>query len=532
MPLRMAVIALLMAMAGQSAPPSVPPSVPQTQAPPPQGQQPPVFRSGAELVRVDVTVLDNHGKPVRDLRAEDLVVEEDGVPQKIQSFELLELAPSSAADGRNLEITSRYQADQELAREDVRVFLVFWDDFHIPPQFQSQLLRNALIRFLRTMLAPTDLVAIMDPWTPMGDLEWTRRPGELWTKALALRGRQGVYVPPRNGAEENHLREFGRIDQLRAQVSFSALEAAMLHLSAKREGRKAILYFSREFRVGDRVDNFNETVNLIRRANDANVAIYSINPDGLGMRGMRTGILTDLARESGGEALVTNSPEVALQRVVEQTGAVYLVGYAPEPLRRDGKFHKIKVSARRSGLHIRARNGYWAPDEKTIAEAKAKAAEAVVPSAIESALGRLTRLDRHEGPEPLVLATVMDPPEPSERLSVQDPRLWVVRRPAELRAVLGGNPPEPTALREFVRTDRLILRFGVDGADATEANVSAGLVDRRGKRLLDLPLTRDGADWRVDLPFASIARGDYVLALEARAAGFRTAAYVPLRVKP
>lgn len=513
MPLRLGLIAVLMGMAAQV-------------------QQPPVFRSGAELVRVDVTVLDSHGKPVRDLRAEDLVIEEDDVPQKIQSFALLDLAPSTAADGRTLEITSRYQADQELAREDVRVFLIFWDDFHIPQQFQSQLLRNALIKFLRTMLAPTDLVAIMDPWTPTSHLEWTRATGDLWTQALALRGRQGVYTPPRNVAEENHLREIGRIERLRAQVSFSALEAAMAHLAAKREGRKAILYFSREFRVGDRVDNFNETLNLIRRANDANVAFYSINPDGLGMQGTRSGILTDLARESGGEALLTNSPEVALRRVVEQTGAVYLVGYAPEPLRRDGKFHKIKVSARRPGLHIRARSGYWAPDEKTIAAAKAAAVEAVVPTPIESALGELARLDRHEGTEPLALPTVMDPPGPSDRLALQPPRLWVVRRPVELRAVLGEAPPEPTVLREFVRTDRLIVRFAVDGAEASAANVSAGLVDRRGKRLVDLPLVRDGDGWRLDLPLASIARGNYVLALEAGAGELRAAAYVPVRVKP
>lgn len=532
MPLRAGVIAILMALVAQATPPSVPPSVPQNPSPPAQGQQqPPVFRSGAELVRVDVTVLDNNGRPVRDLRAEDLVIEEDDVPQKITSFELLDLA-SGAADGRNLEITSRYQAEQELAREDVRVFLIFWDEYHIPQQFASIQLRDALIKFLRTMIAPTDLLAIMDPWTPMDGLEWTRTTGELWTRALALRGRQGVYVPPRNGAEENHLRQYGSIERLRSQVSFSALESAMMHLGTRREGRKTILYFSREFGLGDRMDNFRQTEDLIRRANDANVAVYAINPDGLTMRGMRAGILTDLARQSGGESLQTNSLEVALRRVVEQTGAVYLVGYAPNPLRRDGKFHKIKVSTKRSGLQVRARSGYWAPDEKTITAAKEAAAEAVVPTPIESAVGELARLDRHEGSEPLALPTVLEPAEPSARLAMQQPRLWIVRRPADLRAVLDENPPEPTVLREFVRTDRLILRFGVDGADGAAAEVSAALVDRRGKRLTELPLTREGAGWRMDLPFASIARGDYVLALEARAGDLRAAAYVPVRVKP
>ena len=529
MPLRVGLIATVLALAGQAA--AAVPFVPQSVTPPPQ-QQPPVFRSGAELVRVDVTVLDNKGKPVRDLRADELEIEEDGVPQLIQSFALLDLAASTAADGRNLEITSRYQAEQELAREDVRVFLIFWDEFHIPQQFQSQLLRDALVKFLRTMVAPTDLVAIMDPWTPMSDLQWTRATGDLWTRVLSLRGRLGVYTPPRNVAEENHLREYGRIERLRAQVSFSALDSAMMHLSAKREGRKAILYVSREFGLGDRVDNFNEAADLIRRANDANVAFYSINPDGLTMRGMRSGILTDLARESGGESTLTNNPDVALRRAVEQTSAVYLVGYSPAPLRRDGKFHKIKVNVKRSGLQVRARSGYWAPDEKTMAAVKAASAEAVVATPIESALGELARLDRHDGDEPLALPTVLEPAEPSAALSAPRARLWVVRRPAELRAVMADDPPEPTVLREFVRTDRLIVRVGLDGAEASTATVTAALVDRRGKRLVELPLAPDTAGWRVDLPLASIARGDYVLALEARAGDLRTAAYVPIRVKP
>lgn len=530
MPVRLSAVVVLLGILSQGPPP-VPPATPPQGTPPAQQGQPPIFRSGADVVRVDATVLDNKGQPVRDLRPEDFTLEEDGVSQRIQSFDLLDLA-ASASDGRSLDITSTYKAEQELAREDVRIFLIFWDEYHIHPQFQTPLLRDALVTFLRTMLRPTDLVAIMDPWTPMDSLRWTRSVGELWTTALSLRGRQGVYTPPRNGAEENHLTQFGRIERLRAQVSFSALESAMLHLASKREGRKAIIYLSREFGVGDRVENFNRTTELIRTANDSNVAVYVINPDGITMRGMRTGILTDLARESGGESTFTNSPDVALRRAVQQTGAVYLLGYSPTPLRRDGKFHKVKVSVKRSGVQVRARAGYWAPDERTIAAAKAKATEAVVPTAIDAAVGELSRLDRHDGAEPLALPSILEPAEPSSRLAAQPPRLWIVRRPADLREVLGDDPPEPASGREFARTDRLILRFAVGGSDAAQATATAALVDRRGKRLVDLPLTSEPAGWRLDLPLSSIARGDYVLALEAKAGESRVAAYVPLRVKP
>ncbi|HEV3139529.1 MAG TPA: hypothetical protein VGY57_03385, partial [Vicinamibacterales bacterium] len=50
-----------------------------------QSQQtaPPVFRSGARLNVVDVTVLDKQGKPIEGLTANDFVITEDGEPQTI-----------------------------------------------------------------------------------------------------------------------------------------------------------------------------------------------------------------------------------------------------------------------------------------------------------------------------------------------------------------------------------------------------------------------------------------------------------------
>ena len=46
------------------------------------GQEPPVFPSGVETVRVDVVVTDAKGRPVSGLRREDFVVREDGVPRR------------------------------------------------------------------------------------------------------------------------------------------------------------------------------------------------------------------------------------------------------------------------------------------------------------------------------------------------------------------------------------------------------------------------------------------------------------------
>jgi hypothetical protein len=62
----------------------------------------------------------------------------------------------------------------KLAREDVRLFVVFWDEYHIRPQIQEPPFAANWRSFSRTMLNATDLVAIMDPRTPMSHLVFSR----------------------------------------------------------------------------------------------------------------------------------------------------------------------------------------------------------------------------------------------------------------------------------------------------------------------------------------------------------------------
>jgi hypothetical protein len=75
------------------------------------------------------------------------------------------------------------------------------------------------------------------------------------------------------------------------------------------------------------------------------------------------------------------------------------------------------------------------------------------------------------------------------------------------------------------------MRIAAGGQRASDALLGIGLVDRRGKRLTDLPFTRDTHGWLLDLPLQSIARGDYVIEITATAGESRSAAYVPIRVR-
>ncbi|HVL67463.1 MAG TPA: VWA domain-containing protein [Vicinamibacterales bacterium] len=498
------------------------PAAQQTQ-PPAQ----PTFRTGAELVRVDVTVLDRRGHAVTSLTADDFVVFEDGVRQTIQSFRFVDVAAGPVEP--LFDADSTVKTVSELARDDVRMFLVFWDEYHIPPHAQARGLRDDLTEFIRTMVAPADVVAIMDPWTPMSHLQFTRDRSALVAQIMTLQGRQGVLVPPRNAAEENHLRAGSRARFAREQVALSALRSAMLHLATLREGRKAVLYVGREFHVGP--DTTSEALDLIQTANDANVAFYSINPDGLQMYGSRAGILSDIARNTGGESLLTNDIGQALQRAVAQASSYYLLGYAPQPLRRDGKFHKIDVKVTKGGLQVRARNGYWAPSVAELTASRRAAAEAALAPPVEAALSQLARLEAAGRDSDVIARTVFDPDPAPPALRLAAPRVWRVRTPAELRAVLSAAPPEPTTDRQFTRGDRLIVRAAAEGPAAGAAVLSVALVDRRGRRLTELPVSQHAGEWMIDVQLQSLARGGYLVLFELTSGDTRAAAYLPVRIE-
>ncbi len=99
-------------------------------------------------------MLDHRGQPVPALKAEDFLIEEDGVPQKVTSLKYVE-ANGQPTDDLSLPIRSPEHAAAEAARDDVRVFLIFWDEYSID-QFASAIrAREALTRLVGDRL-PTD----------------------------------------------------------------------------------------------------------------------------------------------------------------------------------------------------------------------------------------------------------------------------------------------------------------------------------------------------------------------------------------
>jgi hypothetical protein len=84
----------------------------------------------------------------------------------------------------------------------------------------------------------------------------------------------------------------------------------------------------------------------------------------------------------------------------------------------------------------------------------------------------------------------------------------------------------------FVRTDRLLIRVRTYGASAAGAAMTARLIDRRGSTLIALAVGGLSEGWyRLDLPLASIAPGEFAVVLEARSGDASAEAIVPLRVR-
>jgi VWFA-related protein len=363
---------------------------PAQQAPEPPPQQP-IFRAGTDLVRVDVTVTSNGDQPVTDLRLADFEVTEDGVPQVVETMQAARVYGTRTTDlNEPLEIRSREHAMLEAARDDVRLFGIFLDDYHIDKRPEITLpLREAISSFIK-QLGPNDLVVMMEPLESLRDLKYTRSKDELLARVRTFEGRRNETFPVKSAAEEAQLTQRNWLE-LRAGVTLSALGALATQMGGLRDGRKSILFFSQGPPVRPGSPNDAVYKEAMEAANRGNVTIHVIDPRPLGSVGFGgDDILRRIAFDTGGRAIVsTNDPERHLRSVMSDASFYYLVGYTPTRRTNDGKFHEIKVRVKRRGVTVTARRGYWAASEKELTAA-AEAAAAPVNTALVNALAAVT----------------------------------------------------------------------------------------------------------------------------------------------
>lgn len=363
-------------------------SAQQPAEPPPQQ---PIFRAGTDLVRVDVTVTARDDQPVTDLQLADFEVTEDGVPQVVETMQLARVDGVRTTDlNEPLEIRSREHALLEAAREDVRLFGIFLDDYHIDKRPEITLpLREAISSFIK-QLGPNDLAVMMEPLESLRDLKYTRSKDEMLARVRTFEGRRGETFPIKSAVEEAQMTQRNWME-LRAGVTLSALGALATQFGGLREGRKSILFFSQGPPVRPGSPNDQRYKEAIEAANRGNVTIHVIDPRPLGSVGFGgDDILRRIAYDTGGRAIVsTNDPERHLRTVMSDASSYYLIGYTPTRRTNDGKFHEIKVRVKRRGVDVTARRGYWAASEKELTAA-AEAAATPVNTALTTALSAMS----------------------------------------------------------------------------------------------------------------------------------------------
>jgi VWFA-related protein len=150
-------------------------------------------------------------------------------------------------------------------------------------------------------------------------------------------------------------------------------------------GRKSVVLLSKGFIHDSELRGFKE---VSRAAREANVAIYFIDARGLeagpsqfsaqaigptdprdigpaiaGLHYESAGAVS-VAEDSGGFAIEnTNDLSAAFRRIAAESKTYYLIGYVSGNRKRDGRFRKIEVKVKRPGVKVRARRGYYAPQD-------------------------------------------------------------------------------------------------------------------------------------------------------------------------
>src|SRR5581483_1167368 len=122
--------------------------------------QQPTFRTGTNVVQVDVVVANEDGQPVAGLTKDDFVVLDEGRAVPITAFKFVNVADG---DGRErYPVRSADDEEREASRDDSRLFAILIDDYHIARQIGPLRLREPLTAFVRS-LGPSDLAAIYYP---------------------------------------------------------------------------------------------------------------------------------------------------------------------------------------------------------------------------------------------------------------------------------------------------------------------------------------------------------------------------------
>lgn len=382
-----AVLAWSVLVSGQQAPP---------QTPPPQGG-PPTFKSAANIIRLDVSVLDNTRLPVKGLTEKDFTVIDAGKPQTITTFAAVDVPEPSVpttAWMRDVEPDIKRNDDMN----DRRLIVIVLDDAQVD-SMNVRMSNNvkAAGHAIIDQLGEGDLAAVIFTMDQRNQQDFTTDRSKLVA-----------------AVDKFHAGMAGDLE-LFQQYSVDTLQQLAEYLVEIPTRRKAIFYVSTGINVsledlmpvqatirgdtrGDRAGAMAQIINdmheVFRKAQLANVNIHAVDPSameraagGRGLADPRKDFLLSVSNETGGFPIVnTDDYQQAIAQVFLENSSYYLLGYEPQA-GSDGRFHRIEVKVNRPGLIVRARSGYYAPDPiKAVSSSPSKRAS---PSPLHMAISGL-----------------------------------------------------------------------------------------------------------------------------------------------
>ncbi|HST22339.1 MAG TPA: VWA domain-containing protein [Blastocatellia bacterium] len=277
------------------------------------------IRLSSRLVTVPVSASDASGQPVKDLKPEDIVIEEEGRPQQVVSL-------------------------GEPGKTPVEIALLFDLSGSTHGQFAFE--QQAAIRFIKEVLKPSDAISLFSIGiTPK------------MVRARALGGQEAIAG----------LTAMEPMKEPTAFFDSVTTAAHYLNKTSEPGSRRVIIVIS------DGEENYSKN-NLIgdalRELQKNDCLFYSINPSGGGIRlnvisTKGQGFMESMASQTGGQAFnLTKIEELdsVFRQIAEELQAQYLFGYYSTDERNDGGFKRITVRApKRPDLRIRSRQGYYVP---------------------------------------------------------------------------------------------------------------------------------------------------------------------------
>lgn len=379
----------------------------------PRAQQPgqpppPTFKLEVHYVEIDASVTDPQGTFVPNLTKDDFQLLEDGHPQTISAFSMVDI-PVEHVDPplfRNTPIGPDVASNRNPF--EGRVFVLVLDDLHTKFT-DTPRARAAARQFVERYVGANDMVAVLNTsgyTRAMQEFTTDRRlvlkaiDGAMGNKAQSStqaalqdyfmnRDSPGPGAPTTMNSDMNELQRYTN-----ARNAMRILASLSDYLAGIRGRRKAVVLFSEGINyditnvvgTGHASEVQHEMHDAIAAATRANVSFYSVDPRGL-VTGMEDALdigafaddnsitsadlleevhlehdsLRVLADQTGGFAVLNqNDFRNGFSRILDASSTYYVLGYYPTNDKFDGRFRNVQLRVLKPGLTVQVRRGYAA----------------------------------------------------------------------------------------------------------------------------------------------------------------------------